>query len=321
MSYYNFFDKILHKIFLGNLFLKKNFYELEKSLYHSKIANLKDHNHIFITGLPRSGTTIMLNYLYDTKEFASLTYEDMPYLMGPNLKKKFSKPNKKLLNNKERVHNDGIFYNLQSPEAFDEVFLSLYENENKFEEFLNYVNLILYSKQKKRYLSKNNLNYKRINIISKYFDNAKFFIMFRDPYNHSQSLLKQHNHFTKIHAANSFSKDYMGFLKHNEFGELHSPWNTPKDYKNNKTLDYWLEQWYFFYKDLFYRYKDTKNCYFICYESLVDSSYLDELNKICSIVSYKKYNFFQNKNLDLKIEKKKEISNLYELMKNNFKMK
>ena len=318
MNYYNFFDKILHKIFLGSVFLKKNFYELEKSLYLNKVVNLQNNNHIFITGLPRSGTTIMLNYLYNTKEFASLTYEDMPYLMGPNLKTKFSKINKKLLNDKERVHGDGIFYNLQSPEAFDEVFLSLFENEKKEKEFINYVNLILYSKQKKRYLSKNNLNYKRINTLYKCFKNAQFLIMFRNPYNTSQSLLKQHTHFTKIHSSDNFSKEYMSFLKHNEFGELHFAWHEPKIFKNTKTFDYWLEQWFFFYKDLYNKYKDIENCHFICYENLVNKFYIDRLSKICKIQNPQKNNFFLNKNTVSNIQMNKEITNLYESMKNNF---
>ena len=38
-------------------------------------------NHqIYVTGLARAGTTILLNTIYDTKKFASFTYRDMPLL-------------------------------------------------------------------------------------------------------------------------------------------------------------------------------------------------------------------------------------------------
>ena len=53
-----------------------------------KLDNLKPH--IFICGLPRSGTTILMRSLYETKKFASLTYRDMPLLLSPNLWNKIS---------------------------------------------------------------------------------------------------------------------------------------------------------------------------------------------------------------------------------------
>ena len=37
--------------------------------------------HVFITGLARSGTTILLNALYKSNIFASLTYSDMPFVL------------------------------------------------------------------------------------------------------------------------------------------------------------------------------------------------------------------------------------------------
>ena len=82
----------------------------------------------------------------------------MPFIMAPNLSRLFQKKN---IATQERFHQDGIMFDLNSPEAFDEVFFSQKESYIK-DELINYLQLILASQNKSRYLSKNNLNYKRI---------------------------------------------------------------------------------------------------------------------------------------------------------------
>ena len=72
-------------------------------------------------------------------------------------------------------------FDLDSPESFDEVFFSTYSSNQIKEDFENYVNLILLSQKKQRYLSKNNLNYKRINLIKSIFPNSVFLIPIRYP--------------------------------------------------------------------------------------------------------------------------------------------
>ena len=43
--------------------------------------------------MARSGTTILLNAIYETNEFASLTYQDMPFILSPNIWSKLNKNN------------------------------------------------------------------------------------------------------------------------------------------------------------------------------------------------------------------------------------
>ena len=105
MINYNFFDRLNHHFFLSNKIIKKSFFELEKILFRSKI-NFYDEKHVFITGLPRSGTTLLLELLYKTKSFCSLTYFDMPLIMAPNLFSKFKKKKASELIN--RYHSDFI---------------------------------------------------------------------------------------------------------------------------------------------------------------------------------------------------------------------
>ena len=84
MINYNFLQRSLHNIFLSNFF-KRTLYDLEKLIFLKSCGDIKLNEHVFITGLPRSGTTATLNFLYNTNDFVSLTYRNMPLLMAPNL--------------------------------------------------------------------------------------------------------------------------------------------------------------------------------------------------------------------------------------------
>ena len=59
MQNYNYLQKFLHDIILGKKFIKKSLYELEKLIY-LKNKHFTNDKHVFITGLPRSGTTVLL---------------------------------------------------------------------------------------------------------------------------------------------------------------------------------------------------------------------------------------------------------------------
>ena len=103
---------------LGNKLIKKSLFEIEKIIYLKKV-NFKLNKHVFISSLPRSGTTILLNSLYTSGSFASLKYSNMPFITSPNLSRLFYK---KKINKTERPHKDGLMFDLDSPESFDEVF-------------------------------------------------------------------------------------------------------------------------------------------------------------------------------------------------------
>ena len=61
--------------FLKNL--STNHY-LNENIFFKKLIV---HSQIFITGLPRSGTTSILNFIYSSGEFASLKYSNMPFIL------------------------------------------------------------------------------------------------------------------------------------------------------------------------------------------------------------------------------------------------
>ncbi len=288
---YNFTEKLLHEIYFKFNFVNLSLYEIEKKIFLKK-SEFFDH-HIFISSMARSGTTSLLNFLYNSNEYASLLYKDMPFILSLNLNKKLFKQNKLIL--KERYHNDGIFFDLNSPESFDEFFFRQIFDNKLFSnsELISYINLILCKNNKKRYLSKNNNNYKRISDILNIFPNSKFLITIRDPFNHSYSLMNQHINFTKLQKKNSFIKKYMDFLGHNEFGLHHKPWAKPNFYKDTDDVNYWLEQWINFFSKIYQ--SKNKNVYFIIYEKLSDIKYSNRISELCETNQNSDYTFL-NKN-------------------------
>ena len=298
MQNYNFIQKLLHDLVLGNKFIKKSLYELEKSIYLKKNST-QNNKHIFISSLPRSGTTILLNLIFSSNEFASLKYSNMPYILSPNFSKIFPK---KEIKKRDRFHGDKIMFDLESPEAFDEVFFSTFNNEEIKNELVNYVNLILTSQDKTRYLSKNNLNFNRINLIQSIFPNSLFLILIREPLQHAYSLYKQHIHFLKLQRENDFIRRYMNYLGHNEFGIDHIYWNKPQKFKDPTKLNYWLEQWTLFYESIYVNYSSNNKCKFIFYEKLSDARVIKKL--LCTLnISVNEFQMIKNFNItDIDLE-------------------
>jgi hypothetical protein len=319
MQNYSNIQKFLHDFIFNKKIINKSLFELEKIIY-LKNKDTKNQSHVFITGLPRSGTTSILNFLFSSGEYASLKYKNMPFVLSPNFSKLF---NKKNTSKKERVHGDGIDFDINSPEAFDEVF---FNNDKEFveNELLNYLQLILLSENKVKYLSKNNHNYKRVDLINSILPNCIFLIPIREPFQHANSLLNQHLHFSQLQKKDDFIKRYMNYLGHNEFGLNHKSWNDPINYQDYDKIDYWLEQWFLFYKNIYNKYQSYANCYFVLYEELTNTNYIKTLLKKINFNEFENINlnYFKNSNkkelnIDLPNSTYEDAKNIY----NRFKEK
>ena len=108
MADYNKIERFLHYIIFENPSFRRLSFFLENKLFKNKINqfNIRKNKHVFVIGMPRYGTTVLLNFLYQTNNFASLTYLDMPFILSPNLWSLFTIKNNSV--SKERIHNDGI---------------------------------------------------------------------------------------------------------------------------------------------------------------------------------------------------------------------
>ena len=300
MQSYSKIQKFLHDFILSKKVINKSLFELEKIIF-LKNKDIKNKSHIFITGMPRAGTTSLLNFLFSSDEYASLTYRNMPFVLSPNFSKLL---NKKNVTKKERLHGDGITSDINSPEALDEIF---FDNNKEYvkNELVNYIQLILITNNKDKYLSKNNLNYKRIDLIQTILPNSSFLIPIREPLQHANSLLNQHLRFSQLQKKDDFITRYMSYLGHNEFGINHKSWDVSINHRDPNKIDYWMEQWILFYQNIFNKYRLYKNCHFVIYEELTNLNYLNDLlvRINCNNIKNIDLDFFKNSNKE-EIEKK-----------------
>ena len=266
---YSFGDRMLHRLALGNAFIPQISLEIDQLFCRTKRAVVEEPP-VFISGLARAGTTILMRTFYSTGQFRSLTYRDMPFVLMPCIWKALSSSFRLLDEASERAHGDGIMVDFDSPEAFEEVFwkavttdeylfldhLSPYSvSAEVLQQFRRFVKRIVSSAdhpEQGRYLSKNNNNILRLGAIREAFPDALIIVPFRDPVQQAISLWQQHAWFSDLHAKDSFSRQYMQWLGHHEFGGTHRPFQFDDRLAlpalNHDTLDpeninYWLMAW------------------------------------------------------------------------------
>ena len=310
MNNYSWLEQKLHQFALSSQFMREITFDFENTNISSKDEN---EYHIFITGLARSGTTILLKALYKSNLFASLSYSDMPFVLAPNLWSKiyFKRGDTKL---KERAHGDGIKISTESPEAFEEVFWKTFaeeEGEELKEKFRVYVGNILLKYKKARYISKNNQNIKRIELISSIFSKSKLLIPFRDPIQHAYSLLTQHKKFLEFSKNDKFISKYMKWIGHTEFGPNYIPINNQNlNFHNDLEINHWIQQWYITYKNAYRSLKNKKNIHFISYEKLcLNKDYWFQIQKLVNIEKTYDFKFKESKkgillNIDKELREK-----------------
>jgi len=288
---YSAIDKFLHYIFLGNKNIALFIFKIELFLNRRKLrANISTHN-VYISGMARAGTTVLMQYLGELEEFKSLSYRNLPFLFMPKTWPRLI--SKKRVQEKERFHQDGVKHSLNSYEALEEPFFrnnlgELYIKDDKivkhelnqkiFKKYNAFRRLIAGNKI---YLAKNNNHLLRAESLQQLDTNHNnktiTIIPFRDPFEQAKSLLKQHKLLSKLQEEDNFTLDYMDFLVHHEFG-LHTkiPVLQEKDLQfvlklDKDSIEYWLEIWYLFYNQVLTVFVEVKNVHFICYEDFVSN--------------------------------------------------
>ena len=295
MNNYSWLQQKLHKLALSSQFMREVSFDAESSIIS---PNIVGKNHVFIAGLARSGTTILLNAIHESGEFGSLSYADMPFILAPNLWSKisFQENNIKLV---ERAHGDGIRVSTKSPEAFEEIFWNTFsdKDDGSKEKFRIYLKLIMHKYQKNRYLSKNNQNIRRLELISDTFPDSIILIPYRNPLQQANSLLKQHRKFIKESKKDIFISNYMKWTGHTEFGSRYIPIHKKNlSFKDDLDINHWLEQWHLTYKNCLEALYGKKNIYFISYEKLCHSKeYWLKILKILDIDNNHPFTFIESK--------------------------
>lgn len=286
---YSNLERVIHNIAFGSANLQRTLNDIEVKYFSRKWIEARASKPVFITSLPRAGTTILLEAMSRLPNMASHTYRDMPFIFSPVLWAKISSTFQNKSDMKERAHGDGLLVNEDSPEAFEEVLwhkffpqkyqqnrIQLWQKaDDGFLKFFHeYTKRIIYLRlpdalQKGRYLSKNNANIARIPVLKEMFPDCAIVVPVRDPFEHAISLHRQHLNFQKKHNGESFTKKYMADIGHFEFGELHRPINFREldtliaDLKP-ESCDYWLAYWIAAFTHL----QTVDSVIFVSYEAL-----------------------------------------------------
>jgi hypothetical protein len=232
--------------------------EMESTLYAGRLGAIELERPLFITGLPRAGTTILLNLLVHSGRYASHTYRDLPFVLCPLLWQRLSGPFQRGATSHERLHGDGLAVSADSPEAFDEmVWRAFFPEHYRHDRILPWAFMRNHARKvialrgggrAMRYVSKNNLNIARLAALPEVFDDGLLVIPFRDPVQHAASLLAQHQRFLALHRADRFSRIYMAGIGHHDFGANFLPvdfdgWLAQEPPGPPTGLAFWLAYW------------------------------------------------------------------------------
>ncbi len=296
---YSFVDKALHQLAFATPRVQIEMADLENKLFSKSINPIKVNNPVFITGLPRAGSTLLLELCIKQGEFATHQYRDMPFVLLPLIWDRISKSFRKKNIQQTRAHGDGMLIDYDSPEAFEEMIWKHFWNghyqtnhiipwdKKNHAEFCFYFNnhmKKIISLKQGHYISKNNGNIARASWILDQFPKAKIIIPFRNPLQQASSLLRQHMNFLEIHKKDSFAKKYMAAIGHFDFGENCKPINFNNWLDNSAnplTLHFWLQYWLAAYSQL--ATLSDKRVEFICFEHLCAAPQ-DILEKIANFL-------------------------------------
>lgn len=231
--------------------------DLETRLLGERIAGAAIARPIYIAGLARSGSTILLELLARHPDLATHRYRDFPLLPTPWAWNWFvDRAGQKTQEAVERAHRDRIAVTPESPEAFEEViwmnfFADLHDSKKsavldggidnpRFEAFYrDHIRKLLLVRNAPRYLSKGNYNITRLGYLKKLFPDARFLVPIRDPLWHIASLMKQHRLFSTVEAEDERVLRHMRRSGHFEFGLDRRPINVGDGGKAEEVRKHW----------------------------------------------------------------------------------
>ncbi|MEZ9832695.1 sulfotransferase [Vibrio breoganii] len=327
---YSSIEKVLHLLAFATRDIQVLISRIEDK-FLLKSAPSKEPPPVFVTALPRAGTTLLMELCFDTGRFATQTYREMPFVLVPLIWRKFSNLFAVKAPEVERAHGDGMLVSLESPEAFEEVLWMTYWEEqyhkqyistwppyrkSSFDDFfIRYQRKLVSASSLNggvgiRYLSKNNLNIARIEFLLEQIPDARFLIPFRKPSQHCQSLLQQHLNFLDIHEQDEFSRIYMAGIGHFDFGQNLKPidfdqWLSGASSSNAQDLSYWHEYWCACYSHLL-KIESDKVC-FVDFDKLCEQPE-HELSRIADFIGIENKELLLNQMGRLKKRQKTEDS-------------
>ena len=245
LNAYSALDRFVHRIAFLHPGVQIAAADIEDRLFARDLDGIEIGAPIFITSLPRAGTTILLAALDSIPEVATHIYRDMPFVLAPLLWSRLCGRFRRQAVLHERAHGDGIAIGYDSPEAFEEVIwrcfwpehfdsqgITLWSateaNADAREFMTRHFRKIValrckHAARPSLRLRKNNANIARLDLIAEMFPTAAVLVPLRSPLAHAGSLRRQHENFLRLHGEDAFTLRYMADIGHYEFGALHRP--------------------------------------------------------------------------------------------------
>ncbi len=301
-------DRILYRVAFRAGRAQRALADLEEMVYGDALKDITVDDPVFISALPRSGTTILLRLLWQTGAFASHTYQDMPLVLCPLFWSQYARRFSTDIDAQERMHGDGIRVSGKSPEAFEEMIWKHFwpdhygedhirpwtpgEHNQEFDNFFeSHMRKVIAIRREQvasrgRYLSKNNLNIARLAAPPEPLRRGTFLIPFRDPLQQAASMLNQHRRLLEIQEGDDFVREYMEAIGHHEFGKSLRPVNFGgwlEDAAEPGELAFWVQYWLAAYR--FILEHAGESSVLISYRRLVDepASVLRRLEELLGV--------------------------------------
>ena len=217
--------------------------DLETRLLADELSTVAIEQPIYVSGLARSGSTILLELLSRHEAVATHRYRDYPPVFTPYLwNRVLERTPQRAAEPVERTHRDGIKITPESPEALEEIlwmsfFPQLHDpatsavldrrtRNPRFESFYrDHIRKLLRVRDARRYLAKGNYNVTRLGYLHEIFPDARFLIPVREPLWHIASLMKQHSLFCAGGRENPEAVRHLQRVGHFEFGLDRRPVN------------------------------------------------------------------------------------------------
>lgn len=191
---------------------------------------------IYVGGLARSGSTILLETLSSYPGIACHRYRDFPFIFTPVWWNHFlDRCPRRSSSLRPRVHGDGLLVSTESPEALEEpLWMAFFRDSHRrecsqvldantshprFEAFYrSHLQKVLAVRRGHRYACKANYHITRFEYLLKLFPDARFIVPIRRPREHVASLMKQDRLFRAGESRYPRSLAQMRACGHFEFG-------------------------------------------------------------------------------------------------------
>ncbi|MGM0484217.1 MAG: sulfotransferase [Candidatus Krumholzibacteriota bacterium] len=245
---------------------------METRSLRDRLKDTQIRRPVYVCGLARSGTTILLELISRHSETATYRYMDFPLVMIPFWWSRFLRLYRKRSEAVERSHGDRIEVTPESPEAMEEILwmkffpdlhnpamdntLTAEDTGSDFDDFYrNTIRKLLLSRGRGRYLAKNNYNVARLGYLKRLFGEVSFVIPVRDPVWHIASLMKQHRLLKQEERKDRKVLSYMRRVGHFEFGLDLRPINTGPGSRTGEIMHLWesgneVEGWAKYWADI-----------------------------------------------------------------------